>query len=91
MRKAGLVALVCSIIGGGVYGCKKEEPAREVTASIEFVEQEPVIEYTQPKEPVEQKPQKEEILPIESASLERKSSLFYSNTIMSTFYCPCRA
>ncbi len=29
IRKAGLVALVGTIIGVGVYGCKKEEPKKE--------------------------------------------------------------
>ncbi len=39
VRKAGLVALVGTIIGVDVYGCKKEEPVRKDTAPIESVEQ----------------------------------------------------
>ncbi len=49
VRTAGLVALVGTMIGVGVYGCKKEEPVREDTAPTESVVQEPAREYTPPK------------------------------------------
>ena len=47
MRKAGFVALVCTIIGVGVYGCKKKEPLRE-DALTETIVQEPQIEDVSP-------------------------------------------
>ncbi len=53
IRKAGLVALVGTIIGFGVYGCKKEEPVSEDTAPTESIE--PVKEDTSPKQSIEQK------------------------------------
>lgn len=51
VRTAGLVALVGTIIGVGVYGCKKEEPQKQDTSPTVSVEQEPAREYTPPKEP----------------------------------------
>ena len=75
IRKAGLVALAGSIVGVGVYGCKKEEPRKGDTSpieSVEQVEQKPAREYTPPKEPIVQQPPKEKRLPAESVSLEDK-------------------
>lgn len=40
IRKTGFIALVGAIIGVGVYGCKKQEPVREDTASTESVSSE---------------------------------------------------
>ena len=75
VRKAGLVALVGTMIGVGVYGCKKEEPVREDTAPTESVE--PVEEYTPPIEPIVQEPVREDTLPEEPVSLDEK---LYANT-----------
>ena len=77
VRTAGLVALVGTIIGVGVYGCKKEEPVRRDTAPTESVEEAPVREDTPPIESIVQEPQKQETLPKESVSLDEK---LYENT-----------
>lgn len=61
IRKAGLVALVGSIIGVGVYGCKKEEPQKEDVSATESVEQ------------IEPKPAREDTLPKATVSLEDKT------------------
>ena len=48
VRKAGLVALVGTIIGAGVYGCKKKEsvrePIKEDTATTESFDKESIIQ-----------------------------------------------
>jgi len=46
VRTAGLVALVGTIIGIGVYGCKKEEPVREESLPEKSVSLEGNLENT---------------------------------------------
>ena len=64
VRKAGLVALVGTMIGVGVYGCKKEEPQKEDTS---------------PKQSFEQKLAEELLLKYTKIAFQRNGEIYVMN------------